>query len=373
MKNPTILVTGATGKTGSAVVAQLLEKGWPVRAIVRSQDNRSKTLNRLGAETVVADLYDPEQLLQAMRGTVRAYYLPPIQPYMIQSAAAFAVAAQEAKLESIVQMSQWTSSPAHPTPMTRQTWLVDRLFATIPGVAHTIVNPGMFAYNYLTTIDLAALLGIFPVLFGTSKSAPVSDEDIARVVVAVLTDNPAKHEGKRYRPTGPKLLSAQDMAATIQKVVGNPVRPVQLPYWMFLKVARMQGIDPYPLYVLRSYMQDHQQGTFEFEGGVSNVIEELTGSPAERFEMTVRRYAALPFARKTMGNRLRAVINFMITPFYPGYDLARYERERGFPMPPKPQFCMESELWQSEHRSQLPSNMPPLHQNAIERQRQRAL
>jgi hypothetical protein len=237
--------------------------------------------------------------------------------------------------------------------MTRQTWLVDRLFANIPGVAHTIVNPGMFAYNYLVRIDLAALLGIFPVLFGTSTSAPVSDEDIARVVVAVLTDNPANHEGKRYRPTGPKLLSAQEMAATIQTVVGNPVRPVQLPYWLFSKVARMQGIDPYQIYLLRSYMQDHQQGTFAFEGGVSNVVEALTGSPAESFEMTVRRYAALPFARKTVGNRLRAVINFMITPFHPGYDLARLERERGFPMPPKPQQCMESETWQFEHRLPL--------------------
>jgi len=350
MKKPTILVTGATGKTGGAVVTQLLEKGYPVRAVVRSQDTRSQTLNRLGAETVVADLYDPEQLLQAMRGIQRAYYLPPIQPYMIQSAAAFAVAAQEAKLESIVQMSQWTASPTHPTPMTRQTWLVDRMFANIPGVAHTIVNPGMFAYNYLVTMDMAALLGIFPVLFGTSRSAPVSDEDIARVVVAVLTDNPANHAGKRYRPTGPKLLSAKDMAATIQTVVGHPVRPVQLPYWLFLKVARMQGVDPYLIYVLRSYMQDHKQGTFEFEGGVSNVVDALTGSPAESFEMTVRRYAALPFARQTVGNRLRALINFMITPFYPGYDLARLERELGFPMPPKPQQCMESETWQAEHR-----------------------
>ena len=40
MSQPKILVTGATGKTGGAVVAQLLEKGYPVRAIVRSQDKR---------------------------------------------------------------------------------------------------------------------------------------------------------------------------------------------------------------------------------------------------------------------------------------------------------------------------------------------
>lgn len=50
MKQPKILVTGATGKTGSAVVAQLREKNWPVRAIVPSQDERSEQLELLGAD-----------------------------------------------------------------------------------------------------------------------------------------------------------------------------------------------------------------------------------------------------------------------------------------------------------------------------------
>lgn len=367
MRKPKILVTGATGKTGGAVIAQLLEKGWPVRAIVRSRDARSERLERLGVETVVADMYDPDQLLQAMDGTVRAYYLPLFQPYMIQSAAAFAVAAQQAKLESIVQMSQWTSNLAHPSLLTRQTWLVDRMFSMIPGVAHTIINPGMFADNYLRVIDLATLLGIFPVLFGTSKSAPVSNEDMARVIVAVLTDDPANHAGKSYRPTGPKLLSAQDMAAIIQKVIGNHVRPINLPYEMFLKVARMQGVDPFQVYNLRYYMEDHKQGTFEFEGGVTDVLQQLTGSPAEDFETTVRRYAALPFARKTLSNRLRVLINFMITPFYPGYNLAQYERAHEFPMPLEPQLCMESQRWKADHqiRSSIREQQPPKFDNFI--------
>jgi hypothetical protein len=68
MSKPLVLVTGATGKTGAAVVAQLREKGWPVRAVVRLRDERSARLDRLGAETVVADLFDPDHLLDALRG-----------------------------------------------------------------------------------------------------------------------------------------------------------------------------------------------------------------------------------------------------------------------------------------------------------------
>ena len=114
MAKPKILVTGATGGTGNPVVAELIAKGFPVRALVHKRDARSGALDRQGVETVVADLYDPDQLLDALRGVQRAYFLPLIEPFMIQSASAFALAAREAKLEHIVQMSQWTSHRAHP-------------------------------------------------------------------------------------------------------------------------------------------------------------------------------------------------------------------------------------------------------------------
>ena len=71
MTQPTILVTGATGKTGGAVAAQLRSLDVPVRALVHKRDFRSERLEKLGAEVVVADLYDPGQLLTSMRGVAR--------------------------------------------------------------------------------------------------------------------------------------------------------------------------------------------------------------------------------------------------------------------------------------------------------------
>jgi uncharacterized protein YbjT (DUF2867 family) len=350
---PKILVTGATGKTGTALVAELLKREWPVRAMVSREDGRSANLRRLGAEVVAADMYDPEQLIAAAKGTQRAYYLPLMRPYMIQAAAAFAVAAREAKLESIVQMSQWTSSASHPAIMTRQTWLVDRILSMIPGVAHIIFNPGMFADNFLRVMDFAALLGIFPTLMGDSKSAPISNEDMARSAAALLMDDPAKHAGKSYRPTGTELLSGRDMAAIIANVVGHRVLPVNLPAWMFSKVARMQKVDPFQIYALMKYVQDHRQGTFSYEGGVTNVMQELTGKPAESFEVTTRRYAAMPFAQQTFSNRLKAFVNFNITPFYPGYDINAYERKLEFPFPSRPLHCMEDGDWRQSHTEQM--------------------
>ncbi|MDQ6931115.1 MAG: transcriptional regulator, partial [Candidatus Eremiobacteraeota bacterium] len=67
---------------------------------------------------------------------------------MIHSAAAFAAAATEARLESIVGITQWLANPSHPSIETRHHWLADRILAMIPDVALTIVNPGFFADPY---------------------------------------------------------------------------------------------------------------------------------------------------------------------------------------------------------------------------------
>ncbi len=106
MTAPLIMVTGATGGVGQPLVAELLARGLPVRALVRRPDARSAALAAKGAEIVAADMFDPDQLEAAMKGVQRAFYLPPMRPQMMQSAVAFALAAKAARVEHIVSMSQ---------------------------------------------------------------------------------------------------------------------------------------------------------------------------------------------------------------------------------------------------------------------------
>ena len=347
MIKPRIIVTGATGKTGSVVVTELLNAGYPVRALVHREDGRSARLKSQGAEIAVADLSDVERVADALKDVQRAYYCPPYDPYMIQGAVAFTVAAKEARLEHIVGMSQWLASPSHPSLMTRQHWLVDRLFSMVPGVTHTIINPGFFADPYLATMGLAAHLGIFPWMLGNSRNAPPSNEDIARVAAAALMD-PVRHAGRSYRPTGPELLGANEMAKAIGRAVGRTVRVVPTPVWLFMKNAKMAG---YPIDVLnglRYYIDDHKRGAFELGAPTTDVLE-VTGRPAEDFETIARRYAALPGNQRTLSNWVRDFAQFLIAPFSPGFNLDRYERELRSPFPSEPQFAPDSEVWRREH------------------------
>jgi hypothetical protein len=255
MLKPRILVTGATGKTGSVVVAELLKAGYPVRAMVHREDGRSARLQAQGAEIAVADMSDVERVADALTDVQRAYYCPPFDPYMIQGAVAFAVAA-----------------------------LMD----------------------------------------------------------------PARHAGKSYRPTGPELLGAKDMAKAIGRAVGRSVRVVPTPTWLFMKAARMGGLPIDLISGVRYYVDDHKRGAFELGAPTTDVLD-VTGQPAEDFETIARRYAALPHNRRTLGNRLREFAQFVIAPLSPGFDLDRYDRELRRPFPSQPQFAPESKVWRGEH------------------------
>ena len=76
MTKPRIIVTGATGKTGSVVTTELLKAGYPVRAMVHREDGRSAQLKAQGAEIAVADISDVERVADALKDVQRAYYCP---------------------------------------------------------------------------------------------------------------------------------------------------------------------------------------------------------------------------------------------------------------------------------------------------------
>jgi uncharacterized protein YbjT (DUF2867 family) len=286
-------------------------------------------------------------VVDALNGVERAYYCPPIDPYAIQGAVAFTIAAKEARLEQIVGLTQWLASPSHPSLMTRQHWLIDSLFSMTPGVAHTIIGPGFFADDYLVMLRLAANLGVFPWMYGDSRNAPPSNEDIARVAIAALMD-PARHAGKSYRPTGPELLGATDMAEAIGRAVGRTVKVVPAPVWLFMKTARFAGL---PVDVVRNigyYVEDHKKGAFELGAPTTDVFE-VTGRQPEDFETIARRYAGLPHNQRALGNWVREFTQFLVAPFLPGLNTERYDRELRRPFPSVPQFAVESAVWRDEH------------------------
>jgi uncharacterized protein YbjT (DUF2867 family) len=128
MAKPRILVTGAARKTGAPTALQQLAKGYAMRAFVRQVDGRAERLQRAGAEE------------RALHGVARAYFCPPLEPGTLRRATLFAAAAREAKVEVVVQLSQWVADPAHPAAHAREKWLSNQVLSWLPDVGRLPFN-----------------------------------------------------------------------------------------------------------------------------------------------------------------------------------------------------------------------------------------
>ena len=100
-------------------------------------------------------------------------------------------------------------------------------------------------------------------------------------------------------------------------------------------------------------MEEHRRGTFSMAGGVTDVVERLTGAPAESFEVTAARYAAMPFARQSLSNRLRAFLRVNVLPLYPGHNLAEHERQVDSAQPEQASLAIDDPSWTQDHLAQM--------------------
>src|SRR3954451_10062011 len=132
MSQSPILVAGAAGRNGGVggeVVDRLRSKGLPVRALVRTDDDRAVALRATGDEVVVGVLTRAEDLARALDGCRRMYFGMSVSaPYLEATVTAAAVARELGGLEVFVNISQLTVSQMSLMAMTdslqqRMHWL----------------------------------------------------------------------------------------------------------------------------------------------------------------------------------------------------------------------------------------------------------
>src|SRR3984893_10733031 len=350
MTNTRVLVTGATGKIGGAVAAQLLQTGVATRALVHRNDARSERLRAMGAEVVVADMLDIQQVQAAVDGVDRLFFALPYHPHALDSAVSFAVAARRSGVQAVVSLGQWLAMRWLSSLMTRHDWWTDKLFELLPDTAHVAVDPGFFADNYLNLVPMAARLGVLPVP-AAGRNAPPSNEDIARVAVGALLD-PHRHDGRAYRPTGPTMLSGAEIADAVGEALGRRVRPIDIPPWMFMRAvsvnAKRLGADLFFESSVRHYLPEYALGTWEV-GGPTTHVRDVAGVEPEDFLTIARRYVTGPESRRTAGNLIGQIWNFTLIGLVPMHRLDRFDRRQQHPQPAHPRLSGQSAVWRNEH------------------------
>lgn len=348
MSKPKILVTAATGHTGAPTVKELIAQGFPVRALVRRQDARSEALRQAGAELIVGDLFDYRDLRKALKGVQRAYHCPPFAANVLHGTMLFALAAEEANLEVVALMSAWNPHATHPSIFTRELWIAQNIARWMPTVDVVHINPGFFAFPYFFGLPAVVHLGRLVLPFGEGLNAPPANEDIAAVVTSVLA-NPTAHIGKRYRPTGPRLLSPHDAAETIGRVLGRRVRYQDVSTRIFTKFAKASGFDLWSIAQFRHFAEELRGGTYAV-GAPTDHVEAVCGRPPEEFEVTAERYLNHPeyvWTGIEKGAKVGAIGMLAKAMLTKTPDLDAFEANRARPMVVAPELAHESEEWLS--------------------------
>ena len=350
MNTPRILVLAAAGRTGLPVALQLLDEGFPVTAFVHKADQRSERLKAKGADIVVGSLTDINDMRTAMAGAKRAYFCVPYEEGNLKAATIFTVVAAEQKLEAVVAMSQWLSNPNHPAVHTREVWLADRLLELLPGTAVTFINPGFFADNEMQVLPFAAQFGLLSLPYGSGLNAPPSNEDMARVAAEILA-RPEGHAGKTYRPTGPKLLSPQEIAAILAKVLGRKVTYRNAPMWLLARIMRNR-LSHYALSAYEQYAIDYQKNAFAVNAP-TDVVRIITGREAEDFETIARRYVSnTPGARRSFATQFKLMLELIISMLRPAPRTAPYLALSEFSDRKHVAFSADSPEWRQSHEQQ---------------------
>lgn len=219
-----ILITGATGTSGTPVVEQLRAKGVAFRAMVRNPQ-KAESLRGPNVEVVAGDLAKPESLGAALKGIDRLFLLSPPVPDQVELETNLVNAAKAAGVRHIVKFSAMTADPDVVPRFPCAHGKVEEAIRR-SGLAWTFLRPTFFMQNLLGFADMVRQ-GVIYQPAGKSKAAFVDTRDIAVVAVAALTE--PGHEGKAYEITGPQLLSYDDVAAVFSRVTGKPVKYQDIP------------------------------------------------------------------------------------------------------------------------------------------------
>jgi NADH dehydrogenase len=233
-----LLLTGATGLVGSAVLRRLTAAGTPVRCLVR--DPRRLGPERVRVQIALGDLADPPSFRNALRGVTTVVHLAAAirdQPRgSIEELNGIATwrmvqAAERAGVERFVFFSALSASAHDRTRFLRAKALAEQAVVA-SDLEHVIVAPSIvYAPGdvFMTLLSRMALLPVVPVSGrGRAEYQPIWADDVADWVVALL-DGRGEPGRTRYELAGPETVTHTEIVAKLLRAAGRPRPLVHVP------------------------------------------------------------------------------------------------------------------------------------------------
>lgn len=281
-----ILVTGAAGKTGRAVMGALVKRSAAVRAFVRHTAQVHAAYAAGATEVVVGAFQDKASLHQAMQGVRALYHIcPNMHPDEVAIGRLVIDAAQAASIEHFVYHSvlhpQTAAMPHHWNKLQVEELLFAAKFP------FTILQPTAYMQNMLTGWASLRGQGLYTVPYpAVTRIALVDLEDVGAAAATILTQ--PGHLGAIYELVGTPPLSQLEVASILGAELKQSIRVEVLSHAVWENTARAGGLNDYAIDTLLKMFSYYEQ--FGLVGN-PNVLGWLLGRSPTSLAQFVQRVA----------------------------------------------------------------------------------
>ena len=232
-ENETVLVTGATGRQGGAVVRHMLSKGWRLRALTRNPDGlAARSLARQGVEVAQGDLEDAASIARAAQGVYGIYS---VQDFWavgakreVQQGKNVADAAKKSGVKHFVYSSVGGAERNTGIPHWESKWEIEKYVRSL-GLPATVIRPAAFMETYyIDQVEIGILKGKLADPIRADKAYQTIATDDIGAFVALAFERPTDFIGKELEIAGSELTN-REAAKVFSRVLGKPVKFKKLP------------------------------------------------------------------------------------------------------------------------------------------------
>jgi uncharacterized protein YbjT (DUF2867 family) len=280
-----ILVTGAAGKTGRAVIRAVAALGTAVPHALVRRPEQVEPLQRAGASSViVGDMEDTAVWLAATQGMDAVYHIcPNMHPAEVEIGKLAVTAARANHVKRFVYHSvlhpQIEAMPHHWHKLRVEEWLFTS------GLDFTSLQPAAYMQNVLAAWPRILAEGKYDVPYPVETRLSLVDlADVAEAAAVVLTT--PGHSGAIYELAGPEIVTPAGMAVVLEKEMGRPVTAVFQPLDEWQAQAQSAGLSPYAIQTLHQMFVYYARHGF---WGNGNILSWLLGREPTTFAQFARR------------------------------------------------------------------------------------
>jgi uncharacterized protein YbjT (DUF2867 family) len=271
-----ILVTGASGNAGGAVVRALVGSGERVRAVVR---DAARARWPAGVEPAVANLNVPATLVPHLKGVTAAFLLSGYDG-LGETLANM----RDARLERVVLLSSSAAPAGDETNAVARYHILSERAVRASGLAWTFLQPNTFMTNTLQWTAQLRQGDVIRAPFSDVSVATIDPDDIGAVAAVALTSDAG--EGRAYRLSGPESLKPAQRVEILADVLGRPLRFEG----QTNDEARAEMSAAMPAEYVDAFFRFFVDGDLD-ESAVLPTVQEVTGRMPRSFEAWARAHA----------------------------------------------------------------------------------